>query len=86
MTKLYTFDGLHRVEVDTVAAGDICALAGFDTLDGVRHAIDSMLFQDRALIQAIDAFGADGWPAGNYKLTILVNGQEVESEDFEIGG
>jgi hypothetical protein len=26
-----------------------------------------------------------GWPAGNYKLTILVNGQEVESEDFEIG-
>ena len=28
----------------------------------------------------------DGWPAGNYKLTILVNGQEVESEDFEIGG
>jgi len=28
----------------------------------------------------------DGWPAGNYKLTILVNGQEVESEDFEIKG
>jgi benzoyl-CoA reductase subunit B len=27
---------------------------------GVRHAIDSMLFQDRALIQAIDIFGADG--------------------------
>ena len=27
---------------------------------GVRHAIDSMLFQDRALIRAIDMFGADG--------------------------
>lgn len=27
---------------------------------GVRHAIDSMLFQDRALIHAIDTFGADG--------------------------
>ena len=25
------------------------------------------------------------WPAGDYKLTILLNGQEVESEDFEIG-
>ncbi len=27
---------------------------------GVRHAIDSMLFQDGALIRAIDSFGADG--------------------------
>ena len=26
-----------------------------------------------------------GWPTGNYKLTLLLNGQEVESEDFEIG-
>jgi hypothetical protein len=25
-----------------------------------------------------------GWPTGDYKLTILVNGQEVESEEFEI--
>ncbi|MBA2291073.1 MAG: translational GTPase TypA [Gemmatimonadales bacterium] len=33
VTKLYTFDGLHRVEVDQVNAGDICALAGFETLD-----------------------------------------------------
>ncbi len=33
VTKLYTFDGLHRVEVDQVNAGDICALAGFQTLD-----------------------------------------------------
>ena len=24
------------------------------------------------------------WPAGNYKLSILVNGQQVEDEDFEI--
>ncbi|MEO7610177.1 MAG: translational GTPase TypA [Gemmatimonadales bacterium] len=33
VTKLYTFDGLHRVEVEQVNAGDICALAGFETLD-----------------------------------------------------
>ncbi len=33
VTKLYTFDGLHRVEVESVAAGDICALTGFETLD-----------------------------------------------------
>lgn len=26
-----------------------------------------------------------GWPPGNYRLTILVDGQEVESEDFEVG-
>ena len=25
-----------------------------------------------------------GWPTGDYKLTVLVNGQEVETEDFEI--
>ena len=27
-----------------------------------------------------------GWPVGDYTLTILVNGQEVESEDFEVDG
>jgi hypothetical protein len=25
-----------------------------------------------------------GWPKGNYKVTILLNGTEVESEDFDI--
>jgi GTP-binding protein len=33
VTKLYTFDGLHRVEVKEAAAGDIVALAGFETLE-----------------------------------------------------
>ena len=33
VTKLYTFDGLHRVEVQSADAGDIIALAGFETLD-----------------------------------------------------
>jgi len=33
VTKLYTFDGLHRVEVQSANAGDIIALAGFETLD-----------------------------------------------------
>jgi GTP-binding protein len=33
VTRLYTFDGLHRVEVDAAEAGDIVALAGFNGLD-----------------------------------------------------
>jgi GTP-binding protein len=33
VTKLYTFDGLHRVEVQQAAAGDIVCLAGFETLE-----------------------------------------------------
>ena len=27
---------------------------------------------------------ATAWPKGNYKLTVLLNGAEVETEDFEI--
>ncbi len=33
VTKLFTFDGLHRVEVEEVGAGDIVALAGFETIE-----------------------------------------------------
>jgi GTP-binding protein len=33
VTRLYTFDGLSRVEVDEVAAGDIVALSGFETIE-----------------------------------------------------
>ncbi|HEX5631674.1 MAG TPA: translational GTPase TypA [Gemmatimonadales bacterium] len=33
VTKLYTFDGLHRVEVPEAFAGDIVALSGFETLE-----------------------------------------------------
>jgi len=33
VTKLYTFDGLNRVEVDTAVAGDIVALAGFEGIE-----------------------------------------------------
>jgi GTP-binding protein len=33
VTKLFTFDGLHRVDVDEVAAGDIVALSGFETIE-----------------------------------------------------
>ncbi|MDX2194601.1 MAG: translational GTPase TypA [Gemmatimonadales bacterium] len=33
VTKLYTFDGLSRVEVPQAAAGDIIALSGFESLE-----------------------------------------------------
>jgi len=33
VTKLFTFDGLARVEVNEAEAGDIVALAGFDTIE-----------------------------------------------------
>src|SRR5215216_5478639 len=33
VTRLYTFDGLHRVEVEEVDAGDIVALSGFETIE-----------------------------------------------------
>ena len=33
VTRLYTFDGLHRVEVEEAEAGDIVALAGFETIE-----------------------------------------------------
>jgi GTP-binding protein len=33
VTRLYTFDGLHRIEVDEVPAGDIVALSGFETIE-----------------------------------------------------
>ena len=33
ITKLYTFDGLNRVEIQDAAAGDIIVLAGFDGME-----------------------------------------------------
>jgi GTP-binding protein len=33
VTRLYTFDGLSRVEVDQAQAGDIVALSGFETIE-----------------------------------------------------
>jgi GTP-binding protein len=33
VTRLYTFDGLNRVEVDQAAAGDIVALSGFEGIE-----------------------------------------------------
>jgi GTP-binding protein len=33
VTRLYTFDGLNRIEVEQVDAGDIVALSGFETIE-----------------------------------------------------
>src|SRR5688500_14863237 len=33
VTRLYTFDGLNRVEVEAAEAGDIVALSGFETIE-----------------------------------------------------
>jgi GTP-binding protein len=33
ITRLYTFDGLNRIEVDQVPAGDICVVSGFEGIE-----------------------------------------------------
>jgi len=33
ITRLYTFDGLERIEVQEVPAGDICVVSGFDGIE-----------------------------------------------------
>jgi GTP-binding protein len=33
ITRLYTFDGLARIDVDEVPAGDICVVSGFDGIE-----------------------------------------------------
>ncbi len=33
VTKIYTFDGLKRTEVNTASAGDIIAIAGMEDVD-----------------------------------------------------
>jgi len=33
ITRLYTFDGLNRIDVDSVPAGDICVVSGFDGIE-----------------------------------------------------
>ncbi len=29
---------------------------------------------------------ASGWPAGDYKVSIMLDGRELESKDFKVGG
>ncbi|MGH7561117.1 MAG: translational GTPase TypA, partial [Gemmatimonadales bacterium] len=40
IAKLFTFDGLQRVDVDAVQAGDICVVSGFDGIEIGRTLTD----------------------------------------------
>ncbi|HET9275669.1 MAG TPA: translational GTPase TypA [Gemmatimonadales bacterium] len=40
ITKLFTFDGLQRIDVETVRAGDICVVSGFEGIEIGRTLTD----------------------------------------------
>ena len=82
-------DTIHAVVRHEGAAQNASVTARWTFQDG--QVVDERTEQvtgtaDRAAYTHFMISKPGGWPRGNYKLTVLVNGQEVESEDFEIGG
>ena len=53
ITKLFTFDGLHKVEVSEVPAGDIVVLAGLDGIE-IGRTITSVDYPERMLGIAVE--------------------------------
>ncbi|HUF50962.1 MAG TPA: 2-hydroxyacyl-CoA dehydratase family protein, partial [Longimicrobiales bacterium] len=58
-TYLWFASGGLNQEIEYDLTDPIASLAD-GLLHGVRSAVDSMLFHDRTLVQAIDEYGADG--------------------------
>ena len=53
ITRLYTFDGLARIEVSEVPAGDICVVSGFDGIE-IGKTLTDPAHRDRLLGIAVE--------------------------------